>query len=286
MELKQIILKNYNQLSKGQQKVANYLLEVPKDFAMMSANEIGSKAGVSETTVIRFCYAIKLSGYSDLQKKVREQLLFQDSSLGDYHSTKLQLAEEPNFFTQVMEKDREQIKEMMSLVNEDQLNRMVDQLVKAEAIYISGLGTSFPAANWLAFTLSLVKDHVKLVRSDTDDILFTLSGMNSQSVMIAISFHRYLKETIKIGRLAKQQGAYVVGITDSPHSPVSEFSDMLFPIFPFNKSPIDTTTALFSFLNAVVAGVTVKNSNRFKKRKEQYEELFKDYFFVDGGEAN
>ncbi|MBY0121421.1 MurR/RpiR family transcriptional regulator [Bacillus sp. S/N-304-OC-R1] len=285
MELKKIILYKYNELSKGQQKVANYLLEMPKDFAMKSANEIGTKAGVSETTVIRFCYAINLSGYSDLQKKVREQLLFQESSLGEYHSTKLQLAEEPNFFAKVMEKDREQIKEMMALINEDQLNQLVDQIVKADAIYISGLGTSFPAANWLSFTLGLVKDRVKIVRSDTDDIVFTLSGMNNQSVMIAISFHRYLKETIKIGRLAKKQGAYIVGITDSPNAPVSEFSDMLFPIFPFKKSSIDTTTALFSFLNAVVAGVTVKNSNHFEKRKEQYEELFKDDFFVDGGDA-
>ncbi|MEH7389957.1 MurR/RpiR family transcriptional regulator [Bacillus sp. JJ1474] len=285
MELKKIILANYNQLSKGQQKVANYLLKMPKDFALFSANEIGFKVGVSETTVIRFCYAIKLSGFSDLQKKVRELLLYQESSLGTYHTNKLQLAEEPNFFAKVMEKDRERIKELMSLVNDDELYRMVDQLVNAEAIYISGMGTSFPAANWLSFTLSLVKDRVKLVRSDSDDIVFTLSGMNSQSVMIAISFHRYLKETIKIAKLAKQQGAIIIGITDSPQSPISEYSDMLFPIFPFNKSAIDTTTALFSFLNAVVAGVTVKNSNRFEKRKEQYEELFKDYFFIDGGEV-
>lgn len=285
MELKKIILANYNRLSKGQQKVANYLLEIPKDFAIKSANEIGFKVGVSETTVIRFCYAIKLSGFSDLQKKVREQLLGQESSIGDYHSTKLQLAEEPNFFAQVMEKDREQIKEMMALVSEEELSRLVEQLVHAEAIYISGMGTSYPAANWLSFTLSLVKERVKLVRSDTDDIVFTLSGMNSQSVMIAISFHRYLKETIKIAKLAKQQGAIVVGITDSPHSPINEFSDMLFPIFPFKKSSIDTTTALFSFLNSIVAGVTVKNSKQFVKSKEQYEELFKDYFFIDGGEA-
>lgn len=282
MDLKQIILKSYNQLSKGQQKVARYLLESPKDFAMMPANEIGSLAGVSETTVIRFCYSIKLAGFSDLQKKVREQLLFQESSLGDYHSAKLQMAEEPNFFAKVMEKDREQIKELMALVREEEIYKVVDQLVKADAIYISGLGTSYPAANWLAFTLGLVKEHVKMVRSDTDDIVFTLSGMNRQSVMIAISFHRYLKETINIAKLAKRQGAIVVGITDSPHSPISDYSDMLFPIFPFKKSSIDTTTALFSFLNAVVAGVTVKNSKQFIKRKEQYEELFKDYFFIDG----
>ncbi|KAB2338062.1 MurR/RpiR family transcriptional regulator [Cytobacillus depressus] len=285
MELKEVIHTYYHQLSKGQQKVANYLLEKPREFAIKSAQEIGTDAGVSETTVIRFCYAIKLSGFSELQKRIREQLLFQESSLGNYYSSKLEIAEEPNFFTQVMEKDREQIKELISLINEEKMNQMVDQLVKADGIYIAGMGISFSAANWLAFTLGLVKDNVKLVRSDTDDILFTLSRMDSQSVLIAISFHRYLKETIKIAKLAKRQGATVVGITDTPHSPISEFSDILFPIFPYKKSTIDMATGLFSFLNAVVAGVTVTNSNGFEKQKEQYEELFRNYFFIEGGEV-
>jgi DNA-binding MurR/RpiR family transcriptional regulator len=284
MEMKEVIQTYYNRLSKGQQKVAKYLLEKPREFAIKPANEIGAEAGVSETTVIRFCYAIKLSGFSELQKKIREQLLFQESSLENYYSSKLQIADEPNFFTQVMERDCEHIKQMISLIDEDQMNQMVDQLSKAEGLYITGMGISFSAANWLAFTLGLVKDNVKLVRSDTDDILFTLSRMNSRSVLIAISFHRYLKETIKIAKLAKKQGAIVVGITDSPLSPISEYSDMLFPIFPYRKSTIDMATALFSFLNAVVAGVTITNANQFEKQKEQYEELFRNYFFVEGGE--
>lgn len=63
-----IIQQEYNQLSKGQQKVAKYLLEQPGEFAVKLASEIGEQVGVSETTVIRFCYSIKLSGFSELQK--------------------------------------------------------------------------------------------------------------------------------------------------------------------------------------------------------------------------
>lgn len=67
MNLKDIIQQNYFKLSKGQQKVAKYLIENPKEFAVRNAEEIGFQVGVSETTVIRFCYAIQLSGFSELK---------------------------------------------------------------------------------------------------------------------------------------------------------------------------------------------------------------------------
>jgi DNA-binding MurR/RpiR family transcriptional regulator len=287
MNLKEIIQKEYNQLSKGQQKVAKYLLENPRDFAVKSANEIGGQVGVSETTVIRFCYSIKLSGFSELQKMVREQLLFMKSSLGQYFSRKLELAEQPHFYAKVMEQDRQHIQETINNIHEKDFDQAVDQLVKTDKIYISGLRTSFSAANWLTFTLGLVRGNVQLLRPETDDLLLTLSEMTNKSTLIAISFHRYLKETIKVAQLAKEQGAFVIGITDSPVAPIKEYSDILFQIYSSGKSTIDAAPALFSFLNAIVAGVSIKDKDRFEKRKEQYEKLNGDHFFVqDGGRKN
>ncbi|WP_102275277.1 MurR/RpiR family transcriptional regulator [Cytobacillus massiliigabonensis] len=280
MDIKELIHSEFSRLSKGQQKTAKYLLDQPKDFAVKSASEIGKSIGVSETTVIRFCYSIQLSGFSELQRLVREQLLAESSTLGQYFTSKLKLAEKPHFYASVMEKDCLHIQEMIRTIHEEEFDQFVNQLIQTKKVYITGLRSSFAVASWLAFTLGLIRGNVKLLRPETDDLLLTISEMDEASVFIAISFDRYMKDTIKLAELAKKQGAFVIGITDSPVAPINKHADMLFAIHISEKSTIDAAPALFSFLNAVIAGVSIKDKEQFEKRKKQYEKLDGEHFFI------
>ncbi|WP_438298221.1 MurR/RpiR family transcriptional regulator [Sporosarcina sp. FA15] len=282
MKLKDLIHEYYDQLSKSQKKVATYIIDNPRNIAMSTAQEIGKKIGVSETTVIRFCYSLHLSGYGELQKVIREQLLFQESSFTTYQKSKLELEQAPHFFTKVMERDRIAIGETMKQIKEEDYEKAIEQLSQAETIYILGLRSSYTAANWLSYTLGLVKGNVRLLRPETEDVIQTLSQMNDKSVVIAISFHRYLKETIQIAELAHRQQAFIIGITDSMLAPIHTFSDLLFPIYSPNKSTLDATASLFSFMNAIIAGLSVKEKDSFEKRRETYQSIPSDFLFVEG----
>lgn len=283
MVLKEVIEREFNNLSKGQQKAAKYLLDHPKDFAVKSAGEIGKRIGVSETTVIRFCYSIQLSGYSELQKMVREQLLKSNSTLGQYFTSKVELAEKPEFLASVMEKDCLHIMETIQNISQDDFDVLVKRLIETKKVYVTGLRSSFAAASWLSFTLGVVRGNAKLIRPDTDDLLLTITEMDKDATFIAISFDRYMKDTIKMAELAKKQGAFVIGITDSAIAPIKEHADLLFKIHSSEKSTIDAAPALFSFLNAVIAGVSIQDGDRFQTRKEQYEKLDSEHFFIQPG---
>ncbi len=282
MKLKELIQAYYIEMSKSQKKVATYVMDQPRKVAMLSAQEIGSEIGVSETTVIRFCYSLQLSGYSELQKIIREQLLFQESSFTAYQKSKLELEQEPHFLRKVMEQDRVAITETVNQIKEEDYEAAIEQLSKAETIYILGLRSSFTAANWLSYTLGLVKGNVQLMRPETEDVIQTLSQMNEKSVVVVISFHRYLKETIQIAELAHEQQAFIIGITDSLLAPIHAYSQLLFPIYSPNKSTLDATTALFSFMNAIVAGLSVKEKDSFEKRQKTYQALTSNFLFIEG----
>ncbi|MGG4154964.1 MurR/RpiR family transcriptional regulator [Peribacillus muralis] len=104
--------------------------------------------------------------------------------------------------------------------------------------------------------------------------------MTENSVFLAISFHRYVKETVKITEMAKRAGAIVIGLTDSELAPIAEFTDILLPISTPRTSTIDTAPVLFSVLNSLVAGVSIKDEQRFKERKAMYDAFNQDdYFF-------
>lgn len=279
MHLKELIHNRFDSLSKGQKKVASYILDFPRHVALRPAQELGKAIGVSETTVIRFCYSLALSGYAELQKMIREQLLSQESSLAAYQQSKVEMDQQSHFFAQVMEHDRNAIAKTMGQIEEADYDMAIERLAKAEKVHILGLRSSFSAANWLSYTIGLARGNVGLIRPETEDVIQTLSGMDRSSVLIVISFHRYLKETLKIAELAKKQGCFIIGITDSQLAPIHSASDVLFPIYSPNKSTLDATASLFSFMNAIVAGLVVKEKEAMELRQKKYREIESDYLF-------
>ena len=266
-------------LSTGQKKVAKYLLDHPHEFAIHSAQEIGEVVGVSETTIIRFCYSLQLKGFSELQKIVRNQIFVEKSSLNEYYSSKKQVMNEPNFLDSVMKQDMTNIKKTIENLSKEDFLHVVKRLSEADYILISGLRSSFAAAHWLGFTLSIVRDDIHVYRPDIDDVFLQLNKMSENSIFIALSFHRYMKETIKLTKMAKEAGAFVIGITDSELAPIADFSDVLLPISKSRVSTIDTAPVLFSLLNALVAGVSLYDEKAFKERKAKYDSFNEDEFF-------
>lgn len=280
MDLQQKVKEVFPDLSTGQKKVAKYLFVHSHTFAVTSAQKLGKDIGVSETTIIRFCYSLGLSGFAELQKLIRNQLIFESSSLNEYHSSKLEAANQPNFMAQVMGQDIVSIEKTIKNLSNEDFSKTIDKLAAADNVLVSGHRLSFSAAHWLTFTLRLVREEVHLYRPDTDDIFLLLNKMTENSVFVAISFHRYVKETVKITEMAKQAGAFVIGVTDSELAPIADFTDILLPISTPRTSTIDTAPVLFSLLNSLVAGVSIKDEQGFKERKAIYDAFNQDdYFF-------
>lgn len=284
MKLKELIIDCFDDLPRGQKKVASYVLDYSQKIAVSTAREIGETIGVSETTVIRFSHSLSFSGYAELQKTIRGQLLSKQSSLLTYQQSKLEIEKEPHFFSKVMEQDRVAIEETIKLIREEDYEKAIDRLSKAETVFILGLRSSYMAANWLSYTLGLVRGNVRHITPDSEDIIRTISQMDDKTVLIVISFHRYLKETIEIAALAHRQKVYIIGITDSRLAPIHKYSQVLFPVYSPNKSTIDATASLFSFMNSIVAGLAVEEKGNFKERQDRYQALDNNSLFGKGAE--
>lgn len=280
-----IIQEHFQQLSKGQKKVANYILENPYDVALKSAQEIGLLVGVSETTVIRFCYAIDLSGYSELQLIVRSTLMNSKSSLGNYLSSKAEMEADEAFFEKVMKNDAKKIYMISEKINKTDFHNSCSCLHKAKKIYILGLRSSFSAAQWLGFTLTILRSDVHIIEPQSQDIIQLLSHMKEGEVLVVISFHRYYKETIDLTRMIKKKGVTVIGISDAQTAPLYRYSDYYFPIGTTRTSTIDIMPTIISFLNTLVSGMTIQESQQYEAYKAKYESFDSGFLFIDGDEV-
>lgn len=270
---------HFNDLSAGMKKVAKHLLDSPQSFAIQSAGQVGKEIGVSETTVIRFCYALEYSGYSELQKEVREQFINIKSSLQQFQSEKEEMASSSNFYSNVLKNHQIHIQKTMDQLNENDLQHAVNRLIETDQILAGGMRTSFAIAHWMVFTLNLIRGNAELYQPGTDDLLLLLSKMSTKSTFVAISFHRYALETIKLAEALKSKGVFVIGITDSEVAPIAKYSDILLPVSLPVKSTIDTAPSVFALLNAVISGIAVHDRERFEQRKASYETAQLDHFF-------
>lgn len=282
MVLKGLVQRKMLKLPRGQRKIAEYVVRRPHEVAVCSGQELGERTGTSESTVIRFSYSMGFSGYPAMQKAIREELFLPESSFAQYQDEKLALGEETHLYEKVMEQDVKSITETARLIDPADFDRAVRELVTAKQVSLLGLRASYPSANWMKLMLGIVRDGVCVMQPQSEDLVQEVCRLDGRSVLLVISFHRYLRETLIITELAKKQGAFVIGITDSPMSPVSAHCDLVFAIQSPGQSTIDKAAPLFSFMNALVAGVAVKNPAEVKKRQDVVREADSGFYFLEG----
>ncbi|MGE7914130.1 MurR/RpiR family transcriptional regulator [Lysinibacillus xylanilyticus] len=269
----QAIQHKYQELSKSQQKVASFILKNLQTVGVHSAAYVGGKSGVSETTVIRFCYAIGLSGYAELQREITMHLFNEGntSSLQNYLQSKQALFETPRFYEKTMEKDATRILNVAKNINEEDFKRASMLLHTRKKIYIAGNGSSRLAAQWLYFTLNMLRPNVVLLDFETSEIIRALQEIDKNSVVIILSFHRYSKEPIQFAAEIQEKNCEIIGITDCEIAPITQYATITFVNEQQEMSTIDAMPALISFLNTLIAGMTAQNHDYYENQRVKYD---------------
>ncbi|GIO20392.1 RpiR family transcriptional regulator [Oceanobacillus oncorhynchi subsp. incaldanensis] len=273
--IKELIEAHFNALSKKQQKVANFVLNNPTFVGTHSAAEVGKKAETSETTVIRFCYALGLEGYAELQKKITLFVFNQNtvSTLGNYFSAKKKLFNDQHLIEKVMQKDITQIDRIAEQIDKELFYKATQQLHEAKNIYIIGAGASQFPAHWLHFTLNILRPNVSIIHTETPELIRTMQEIDEDDVVITISLHRYFKEPIHIAETLHKRGITVLAITDSKLAPIQKHCSYAFVLEQTEKSTIDLMPSLISFLNLVVTGMMTFDPDYYEKQRVNYDDF-------------
>jgi len=273
--IQQVIQDKFQELSKSQQKVATFILKNLQIVGVHSAAYVGEKAGVSETTVIRFCYAIGLSGYAQLQREITLHLFNEGktSSLQNYLHSKQVLFENPRFYEKTMEKDASHILQVAKGINEEDFNKATKLLHTRKKIYIAGNGSSYLAAQWLHFTLNLLRPNVVLLNFETSEVIRAIQDIDEESVVIILSFHRYFKEPIQFAAEIQEKNCEIIGITDAQIAPITQYSTITFVNEQQEMSTIDAMPALVSFLNTLIAGMTAHDHDYYENQRVKYDDF-------------
>ncbi|MCP8968985.1 MurR/RpiR family transcriptional regulator [Ectobacillus ponti] len=266
-----IAKEKFPQLSAGQKKVAAYMVEHLEEAAFITAFQIGQKAKVSETTVIRFSYALGFDGFSEMQHIIQRQLLQQT----DISHAALQLREEDPF-AKVIESEIHILRHLLNRTTVRDIWKAVDALVGADQVLIAGHRISHAAAYWFSYTLGALREHVRLC-SPAGDFYEKLCSLTDQSVVVIFSFPRYANETLKIAECTKEQGICLISVTDRLLSPVGRISDIVLTTEEHAESGRNSMASVISLLDLVIAGIHERDQHRVQAYQQKLEKLYSGY---------
>jgi len=262
-------------LSKGHRKIAQYIVEHYDKAVFMTASKLGESVGVSESTVVRFASAMGYEGYPQLQRSLQELVSHRLTANQRFEmSTEIDPREALNV---VLKSDVQNLRATMEQMDETVFEDVVNRLLSARAIYVMGLRSAAPLAQFMGYYLNYIFDNVHLVSSGATDVFEEISKLKENDFLVGISFPRYSSRTLEAMRFAKRCGAQVVAITDGPMSPLADMADATLTARTDMASFVDSLAAPLSLINALLVALGLHRKEALKEHFRQLESIWETY---------
>lgn len=272
-----VIQENMSTFSKGQKRIANYILESYDKAAFMTASKLGKTVSVSESTVVRFASELGYDGYPSMQKSLQKMIRNRLTSVQRIEVSYDRFGDQ-DVLTSVLQSDIDKIRMTLEEVDHQSFENAVEAIVKARRIYIIGVRSSASIATFLHFYLNLIFDNVVLIGASTaSEVYENLIKVGAEDVVIGISFPRYSSRTVHGMKFAKDQGAATIAITDSEASPLASTATYTLKARSDMASFVDSLVAPLSLVNALLVAVSRKKNEDLSNTFQKLEKIWEEY---------
>ena len=272
------VLKNQEPaFSKGQRRICHYIMEFYDKAAFMTASKLGKAVGVSESTVVRFAMELGYDGYPGMQKAMQEMVANRLTSVKRIEVTNDRIGNQ-DIVSMVLQADAERLRQTGETVDRKEFQTTVDTILKAKRIFVLGVRSTAPLANFLGYYLNYMFHNVHVVTaSGTGEMFEQIVGLTAEDVVIAFSFPRYSASTTKGAQYCRTTGATVVGITDSRMSPLGQCCDHVLVAKSDMLSLVDSLVAPLSVSNALIVALAAKREEELSHTFEELEHIWEEY---------
>lgn len=273
-------------MSKSHKVIADFITEHYDQAVFMTAAALGEKLGISESTVVRFASGIGYDGYPEFQKGLEDCV---KGKLNSFQKMKAKYgrSSQSEVLTSVMTADIDKLQHTIENLDSAAFESAVNTIMNAECIYIMGLRSNEPLAEFLHFYLNMIRGGVTLLKTTSVSETFEqMIRINEKDCFIGISFPRYSMRTLKAMEFASDRNAKVVALTDSVNSPMCLYSSCNLLARSDMVSIVDSLVAPLSVINALVVALCLRCPQTVKKNLEMLEETWNNYQVYLNDEIN
>ncbi len=280
------INEHYGKMSKGQKAISAFIYDHYDQAVFMTAAKLGETVGVSESTVVRYAMFIGYNGYPEFQRDLEDWVQNKINSVQKI-GAKYGKSTQSEILTSVLEADIEKLQDTIHSLDPVAFETAVDIILEAKNVYVMGVRSCEPLADFLHFYLNMIRGNVILLKTTSVSETFEqMIRIDEQDAMIGISFPRYSMRTLKAMEFANDRNAKVITVTDSVHSPMNLYSSCNLLARSDMVSIVDSLVAPLSVINALVVAMCLKRPEEVKNNLKNLEEAWNNYQVYLNDEIN
>ena len=258
----------FDEFSRSQKDVAQYIVDHLDEVAFATAEELARRANTSSSTVVRFSQALGFEGFPELQASAREEYrrrvaagLTQTSS----SATPLFSLDQSDFETAVAA-DHVNVEETARKVSRSDVEAAIDGIADARRVLIAGTDQMAFFASYLRHLLMLLDLQADVVASPSQEALSRLGRIDDQTLVIGLSAGRPHPLVVRAMKLARHRKARTVAVTDATLSEVAKLAQIRLYYSSNSPAYVRSHTALLTLIQALAYGVYSRDAEQYADR--------------------
>ena len=267
------------ELTPEARKAATYVLENPRDVGVSTVREIAEAANVKPNTVVRMARQVGFEGYDDFRVPFRDAIRrgaadFPDRArwLQDVRKS----GDLGGLYADMVQGALRNVEETLAAITPKKLEEAAQAVWRSRNVYVLGVGINHSNAGNFTYLASTGMVQINAIPRPGSTPIDDLAWADRRDVLIAMTCKPYRVEVVEAVGIAKEQGMTVVGLSDSPASPILRQADHAFTVsvdtpqfFPSSVGIIALLETLLSFVVAVASDEIPERVATFHKRRHE-----------------
>jgi len=271
VDFSQIISERYNDLTKSEKRIANYLRKNQEESAFLAAGEIADRLGLSEATLVRFARNMGFSSYPSMRAVLQENFRRRVTHAARLRSRLDDLREAGDIFEKVTISEIDYLTQALQTVSREALHKTVAYMVERDRIFVFGGGPSVSLVHLLNLRLTRFGKQVIPLTITGREMLEPLLLMTDRDLLFAIGFFDVNPSLQVTLDYAVQKHCPVVLLTDTLGSIIGDKADV---VLAAKRGPV-------SAFHSLVVPMTIINTLLLAVANEDQEQVMSNLDRLD-----
>ena len=263
------------QMTPTHRRVADYILKNPIDASFLTLEQISSIVGTSTTTVMRLCFSLDYTGYTEFQKDLQELLRDRVSPPTRLEINKKDLVP-GSLLADCADNQVKNITKTLEYISKDTVDQCLSLILGASTIYFVGMRSSYSVAYYLHQALNQIMNNCVLLKSNPGDNVETILGMRPADLVIAVTLPRYSRTTVETVKTIKSYGPGIIAMTDGYNSPLALYADVVLSCAFHSLAFHNSIAGAILLADYLITAIALKEPQITKARLEAAEPVLKN----------
>jgi DNA-binding MurR/RpiR family transcriptional regulator len=261
------ITSRFDEFSRSQKDVAQYVVDHLDEVAFHTAEELARRANTSSSTVVRFSQALGFEGFPELQESAREEYRHghRQPPRGLEQAAPL-FSLDMNPFESTIAADHVNIEDTARRVSRSEVEAAIELVATSEKVLIAGTDQMAFFASYLRHLLMLLDIRAEIAASPSQEALSRLGRIDAGTLVVGLSAGRPHPLVVRAMKIARHRKAPTLAIVDATLSEVAKLSDRT--LYYSSNSPafVRSHSGLLSILQALAFGVYSRDTSQYDER--------------------